>query len=89
MKHSHKFPETELMRERRSRISDIWKDVSISSFEGMERRREMLKNWLALFPNMPDTDEFGRPWQLHKRAGRTPMQQRYFMLIKNRVANDQ
>lgn len=88
IKNSKTFPETRLMRERKSRINDIWKDVFTTSFEGMERHREVLKNWLALLPNRPDVDEFGRPWELHKRTGRTPMQQRYFIIIKNRMVND-
>lgn len=85
---SHMFPETCLMRERKSRISSMGRNVFIPSIEDMGRHGELLKSWLALLPNTPDVDEFGRPWELHKRSGSTPAQQRYFMIVKNRRVGD-
>jgi hypothetical protein len=63
------------------------KRIDITKFE---KPRFMLKaaSCICLLPNTPDVDEFGRPWELSKRAGQTPTQQRYFRIIKSRIIGD-
>jgi hypothetical protein len=41
----------------------------------------IIANWLAGLPAMPETDEYGRPWAMHKRRGMTPMQSVFFRAI--------
>lgn len=43
---------------------------------------DIVANWLALLPELPTHDEFNRPWELHRRAGMTPAQARYFAAVK-------
>lgn len=46
-----------------------------------------VSTWLALLPEEPREDEFGRPWALHKRRGLTPAQELYYRRKKWRADN--
>lgn len=41
----------------------------------------IVTEWLAMLPDVPEMDEYGRPWEHQKRAGKTPAQQAYYAAI--------